>query len=840
MKYKASFLKISSVILFNLLIIVPLHAQIDTSWPHPIPCRTRDSNNPDLFMMILGDVNTLLAQGIYYPAEDQVVLKDDKVIKNYYKEILGLPYYQPVDKTHFPAPPSGWCTWYYYYYNVTADEVKANAKWIAENLSDYGAKYVQIDDGWQRGPGTTRDWTLIHKGYFPDGMEEVASYIKSVGLVPGIWLAPHGQDNLEYVKAHPNVFLRRANGELDEDTRRWEGRYLVDPSTEETQKYMANLFETLCEWGYDYFKIDGQPPTIQEYRSKGSQMKNPTDDPVAAYRKTIETIRQTVGHDRYILGCWGIPTEGAGIMNGSRTGGDIVLGWGGFRTALRAVMAYYYQHNIMWYVDPDVMVLRSPLTIDQARVWATLQGLTGQALMATDRMMDLGQERIELLRRVYPAVNIRPLDLFPAERNKRIWDLKINHLGRQYDVLGLFNFEEDTANQMVIKWSDLGLPGNVPLHVYDFWNHEYLGSWEAGMSIELPPTSCRVLTILPGTRQIQLISTNRHITQGWVDIKELKYDVNDQRYEGISQVIKNDPYELSFVFPRDKNFQIKSASAHTKVQKELPVTFANHQGWAMAAIRSPETTEVGWEVEFESAVIYSYPTQAPTNLRVERAGLEEVNLTWNEQYYLNAGYQVYLNGELLGYTPKAKFPISGLDPKTDYTVGVATVWEDGTVSRNKAELTFSIKSMIPKTTPLNQFTPIRSGGRIGIITNQTVRIGEKDYQDGILSSPGSDITYKIKGIFDSFSAMAGIGDDSGSDNGIEFIILGDGKEIWRSKSLKKADGLKDVKVDITGVQTLVLRIDGGTDETTIESQRGSRRQRNRVQAVWIDAALILN
>ncbi len=80
------------------------------------------------------------------------------------------------------------------------------------------------------------------------------------------------------------------------------------------------------------------------------------------------------------------------------------------------------------------MLLRQPLTIDQARVWATLQGLTGQALMASDRLMDLSDERVDIMRRVFPAVDIRPLDLFPAGRTKRIWDLKVNHLGRNYDV----------------------------------------------------------------------------------------------------------------------------------------------------------------------------------------------------------------------------------------------------------------------------------------------------------------------------------------------------------------------------------------------------------------------
>lgn len=669
--------------------VAPLRTHAETTWPYPVPCRIQDGANLDLFIMTLGDVDTTIAQGIYDPVKDQVTLKDGTVKEYYYRDIRGVAYYQPFDKTRFPLPPSGWCTWYYYYPRITATEVKRNAKWISENLKDYGAQFVQIDDGWQ---GGKRDWTTINQERFPDGMADVAAYIKSVGLTPGIWLAPHGQSNEAVVKQNPGVFLLKPDGTSASET--WEGKFLVDPTTPEAHTYLKNLFTKLCDWGYDYFKIDGQPIVVREYQSKKSFMKNPVDDTNGLYRKTLESIRQTIGPERYLLGCWGIPIEGVNIMNGSRTGGDIVLGWGGFQVALRAVMQYYYQHNIVWYADPDVMVLRSPLTMDQARVWATLQGLTGQALMATDRMMDLSEDRVEMLRRVYPAVDIRPLDLFPSERNKRIWDLKVNHLGRRYDVVGVFNFDETTMEQMYLKWADLGLPTNRPLHVFDFWNKEYLGAWEAGITVDVAPTSCRVLTVLPSTGQIRLISTNRHITQGWVDLMEVNYNRTGKTYSGKSRVIKDDPYELRFVFPRNHNFAVKGVTARSGA-KELPVTVANHQGWATVKIRSDQTTEVTWEVRFEPTDIYHYPTGEPSNLRVKRVGLDGVNLTWNEQYWLNVGYQVYLNGTLLGYTPKAAFPLRGLDPKATYTVAVETVWEDGTASPRKAELTFSIKSMDP-------------------------------------------------------------------------------------------------------------------------------------------------
>jgi len=792
-----------SVLVCGLLVGV-MRAQDTKVWPYPIPCRITDGNNPDLFIMTLGDVDAPIAQGTYDPAADRVILKDGTIKERYYRDTLGMTYYQPIDKTHFPLPPSGWCTWYYYYYDITADEVKRNAKWISDNLKDYGARIVQIDDGWQRGPVTTRDWTMLHKGYFPDGMADVADYIKSLGLVPGIWIAPHGQENPEVIAQYPSVFLKDSDGKSVSET--WEGKWLIDPTTAESEAYMKDLFNTLCNWGYDYFKIDGQPIVVREYAAKKQYMKNPQDDTNALYRRTLRWMREVMGPDRYLLGCWGIPIEGVGIMNGSRTGGDIVLGWGGFQTALRAVMQHYYQHNIAWYVDPDVMVLRSPLTVEQARVWATLQGLTGQALMATDRMMDLGEERVEMLRRVYPAVDIRPMDLFPSARDKRIWDLKINHLERQYDVVGIFNFDETSTELTHVKWADLGLPADRRLHVFDFWNKDYLGSWEAGMVFDMLPMSCRVLTVLPENGRIQLISTSRHITQGWVDLMTLNYDDSGKIYTGTSRIIRNDPYELHFVFPPETNFAVKNVIARSD-RENLPVKVANHQGWATVVIESPRTTEIEWVVTFEPAVIYHYRTREPDRVRAEHVGLDGIDLAWSEQYYLNTGYQVYLNGVLQGYTPKAAFPLRQLDPKTEYTASIRSVWEDGTISEDEAMVKFSIQSMIPERMALNKLTSVQSGERSG---GPTFGFGDGQADsNAILLRPGTEITYEIHGLYDRLTGQIELVREPGDEEVVEIVISGDGRYLWRS-GLQQDEEARSVNVDITGIKTLILSTSGTT------------------------------
>src|SRR6185503_18431694 len=147
-----------------------------------------------------------------------------------------------------------------------------------------------------------------------------------------------------------------------------------------------------------------------------------------------------------------------------------------------------------------------------------------------------------------------------------------------------------------------------PIHVFDFWNKEYLGAWEKGVSLDLPPASTRVVALVPQEDHPQLVSTSRHLTQGWVDLVSQAYDATRNTYRGKSKVIKNDPYQLQFAFPRGKNFVVKQASARSP-NGLLPVKIFNHQGWATVEINSPRTTEVTWNVSFASAESYHFPVR---------------------------------------------------------------------------------------------------------------------------------------------------------------------------------------------------------------------------------------
>lgn len=774
-------------------------AALAGTWPGPVPARVKDGANPDLFVMTLGQVATPLAQGVFDPGKDEVRLADGTVLPHYYRDTLKQTWFKPLDKSIFPLPPSGWCTWYYYYQDLNEREVRLNTDWLARNLKDFGATVVQVDDAWQKelenGSHGSRDWTGVD-AHFPSGMASLASYIKDRGFVPGLWIAPHGQSREAVVKANPGVFLLRPDGTTASDT--WEGKWLLDPSAPAGRTYLRELFDRLVGWGFDYFKIDGQPVVVDAYRKTQAFMQHP-GDAETLYRGTLDPIRQALGPRRYLLGCWGIPVEGMGLMNGTRTGGDIVAGWSGFFTALEPTMQYYYQHNIAWYTDPDVLLLRAPLTLDQARAWATLVGLTGQALFAGDRLTDLAPARVELLKRVFPATDIRPLDLFPSPRNKRVWDLKIAHLGRAYDVVGAFNFREDRSSQILLDWKDLGLKASGPVHVFDYWNHEYLGAWEAGMAVDLAPTSCRVLTLLPDDGRIHLVSTSRHITQGWVDLLELTEGASTLK--GRSHVIKGDPYELAFAYPRGRNFRIVSAQARSGATS-LPVVITDHQGWGTARLEAKATGEVAWKVTFEAAPTYTYPVRPPDGLQADPEGLDGASLRWRDAYYLNSGYQVYLDGKLLGRTGSPRFPLKGLDPWTEHRAEVRCAWEDGATGTKGATLAFRLGDLLPERLPLADLEPAGYQGRTASSGAFTV---DRRRRQGIQAHAESEVAYDLRGLYGSFTFQPAFDDSDRGRTKVTFTVLGDGKKLWTSGPVDRKGLPGAVRVPVTGVQRLVLR-----------------------------------
>ena len=188
----------------------------------------------------------------------------------------------------------------------------------------------------------------------------------------------------------------------------------------------------------------------------------------------------------------------------------------------------------------------------------------------------------------------------------------------------------------------------------------------------------------------------------------------------------------------------------------------------------------------------------------------------------------------MGFTPTNTFTLRDLDAEANYTVEVKTVWDDGTASERKSELKFILKSLLPREMSLTQLTPVRPaiGGR-GIeinraLTGRPLSIAGQHYESGLGARANLEIEYELKGLFATLSALVGVDDATNNQSAaIEFMVLGDGKELWRSGPMKKSDSAKAMKIEVAGVQHLVLRVTGGE----------SQGPQARILADWLNALL---
>jgi hypothetical protein len=97
------------------------------------------------------------------------------------------------------------------------------------------------------------------------------------------------------------------------------------------------------------------------------------------------------------------------------------------------------------------------------------------------------------------------------------------------------------------------------------------------------------------------------------------------------------------------------------------------------------------------------------------------------------------------------------------------------------------------------------------------------HYSGLSSFANSESEYDLKGLFSTFTAEVGI-DGEARDATMDFIVLGDGKELWRTNGFKAGSAPTPVQIDVTGLKTL-----------TLQSKTSGRR--SRLQADWAHPTL---
>lgn len=460
--------------------------------------------------------------------------------------------YAPINKrSTFKKAPSGWMTWYSVGFGACEENVLENTKWQSENLLPYGADAIWIDWEWYHADyeGKRDDGTsdlVPDPQKYPNGLGYVAQRIKDYGFTPCLWIGyTNCPSKNEYAKANPEIILAERTG--------WCGTYYYDFSNPKyLNEFLPMAIKQVKDWGYEAVKYDTLHDGILHHEEFHDKMYDPSLTTKEAFRNMVKKTRELVGEDYYMLAC---SASRAGVLwacdlfDASRVGGDI-FEWEEFmKQGIMKIMYYYPLHNIVLYTDPDNVILGEKYnTFHQAASRIYFTSLLGLPMTFGDDLPKLPSERTELIKRCLPVLDIHPMDAKQHTHGGGVLRVQLNvELPfESYTVVDIFNMEQtDTEYEINIK-KDLYLDPGL-YHIYDFTAKEYLGYTGEKLRASLKPCESRVFAIRPKLDRPQIVSTDRHITQGAAEISKMKWENNTLSFT--ANLVKDDPYTVTLFVP---------------------------------------------------------------------------------------------------------------------------------------------------------------------------------------------------------------------------------------------------------------------------------------------------
>ena len=381
-------------------------------------------------------------------------------------------------------------------------------------------------------------------------------------FVPGYGQLRSVPANKEFYDAHKSWFLHDEDGK---PLSCWNGHYTLDPTVAEAREHLKNIHRTAShEWGYEYFKIDGMSGRNHSYGAhfyERPEIRARFHDPSCPnpFELCIKAFREGIGEDRVYLACQG-HTSGPEALyaDASRIGADIVspdkpAKWHGVLGQGRCFMNQAFTHNIVMIADPDTLLVHD-LPLEEARVSATIVALPGQLTFFGDKLAGLSEERMKMLQQTLPVADVRPVNLYPYFSMLPVWNLRVqNTMLGDYNVVALFNWE-DEQKSISFTTEEIGVDSDSEYALFEFWTQKSLATMKGNFAMDVPAHSVRLLAMHKVKTVPQWISSDRHVSQNAMELKEYQWKADSRTLEGKIQLIGTFPLTMRVRVPKGYSF----------------------------------------------------------------------------------------------------------------------------------------------------------------------------------------------------------------------------------------------------------------------------------------------
>jgi hypothetical protein len=713
------------------------------------------------------------------------------------------------------------------------------AKFCAkERLPEFGLGVLQMDDGWQDGPqinGPARHFDrLIPNGPYKGGIAPVAKEVDAHGMVFGLWWMPFSRNHMEPdFKDKQDWFWKRPDGTpLRQNAF---GGTCLDSSHPAVAQDIEKLARLLRSWGVKYYKMDGfstgagvdQIYINDGYKDDGFGKCQPAHDPtltnIEVMRKGIGLIRKGAGNDVFFSGCattqnMRIYAGSIGLVDAMRVGPDFNHDGQGIRSGVLRGSRLYFLNGKVWWNDPDPAKVRTSneansgdssnsgaVSTDQARLTTSWVAITDQFYLLSDWLPNLTAERIDILKRTMAShgATTRPVDYFDSNL-ANTWLATSEKSGVRRDVVGIFNYYEQPL-KAEYSFPKVGLDASATYHAFDYWENKPVADISGTIKAELPPMSCRVLSLRAKEDHPVLVSTSRHVSSGILEVEKESW--KDDVLSGTSKVIGGDAYELRTVGLRDGGKQWKPMNPDVSAQDKaagVTISSAVEAGLLRVKIVSPVSRSVDWRVRFDSSK--ALQPEHLSDLKAEAPAVyQPVKLVWKS----NASFHtITRDGQIIatGYFGES-YADDGAEPgkKHAYTVAV-----DGGNAPSTVEVSVPALPPVPPapTVKLSSLKALEASNGYGGAQNGKsadggpLTVAKQVCSDGLGLHAPARVVYARDPKWSRFVAHIGLNEAMRADGRTTLVckvlaIAADGKEsVLASSPVMRFNGLESFPVDL--------------------------------------------
>lgn len=556
---------------------------------------------------------------------------------------------QQIDLNYYDFPTE--CLWYAAFYNTDSIREKFNnSKGAVEEMDNAIksgiTKYTKVGirlvpDAYgannQQGWWDDEHWAMYNEPMSTQQPHYVAPYLKTEQWTKAI-LGKGG---------YPFTYMQSARRSEDFVLKHPDWMLFNDPYKAYPNSQAANLLQESSYpnqfatgyskhwwtekqlWGYDFTDkgfiahMKGVYKRLQDAGIKGIFYDYPEntawayaggfDDPYSttswAYRNMFLLAREGLGKEALL--------QERNVVRGS----DVTLGlvssqrvWGDTDGITPEMISYgglrWYKNRVVVNYDMDSKDPSDALPIehnDGNRSMLTMTYVTSGRFLLGRSFLQLSKQQIHDLSRTFPyhtqPQSARPIDAFnKGVEIPRVYDYAVNP---DWHQLTFYNYNQtaDAAKNTIsvalgtsVNEGGLQLDSVKSYYVYDFWNDKLVGLLRGTSMLEqqLRAGESRMMSLHSKKDVPQFISTNRHLMQGYLDLKDCQWEAKGKSLVGVSNIVEDDPYEVVIA---NNGFRVSKV---TVSDKKAHVKFSDiGDGLIKLIIHSNQSQQIQWSVKYK-------------------------------------------------------------------------------------------------------------------------------------------------------------------------------------------------------------------------------------------------